>query len=116
MSDRLTLTAPYKVPPPRLSDHLTDPVPVQVPRLVRCSWAPCSKEFREGEGYGTLCSKACFVAECEADAEPFEPASEIDVESRLETELRWSLAFAELQTRVEALEQKAKEHSHMVPV
>ena len=97
MSTSLTLTAPYKVPPPRLSDHF-DAFP----------------DDRDG---GRNCPCNDHPSPCERCRAEFDAYREdrVRTESRLETELRWSLAFAALQTRLEAVEKKCKDLSHMVP-
>lgn len=97
MSTSLTLTAPYKVPPPRLSDHF-DEFPADRDGGRNC---PCN-------------DKPSPCARCRAEFDAYREDRQ-RTETKLETELRWSLAFATMQQRVETLEQKVKELGYMVP-
>jgi hypothetical protein len=35
-------------------------------RTMVCAWEPCRRQFPEGTGFGTMCSRACFIGEAEA--------------------------------------------------
>jgi hypothetical protein len=49
-----------------LSERVVPTHPPEGMRFAVCAWAPCRRTFPEGTGFGTLCSRQCFVDEAEA--------------------------------------------------
>ena len=74
-------------------------------------------DFPDDRDGGRNCPCNNHPSPCERCRAEFDAYREdrVRTESRLETELRWSLAFAALRARLEAVEKKVKEQSLMVP-
>jgi hypothetical protein len=49
-----------------VSERVVPTHPPEGMRFAVCAWAPCRRTFPEGTGFGTLCSRACFIEEAEA--------------------------------------------------
>jgi hypothetical protein len=49
-----------------ISERVVPTHPPEGMRFAVCAWAPCRRTFPAGTGFGTLCSRQCFVDEAEA--------------------------------------------------